>query len=66
MVARSEQCESILTYLLVEKLLVDGDELANHLSRNNTLHDYKETDEESLVWELKRVKVMYDTLPEDK
>ncbi|KAG1831405.1 hypothetical protein EV424DRAFT_1343135 [Suillus variegatus] len=48
------------------KLLADGNELANHLSRNNTLHDYKETDEESLIRELKKVKDMYDTLPEDK
>lgn len=55
-----------MTDLLADKLLADGNELANHLSRNNTLHDYKETDEESLIRELKKVKDMYDTLPEDK
>ncbi|KAG2106919.1 uncharacterized protein F5147DRAFT_653522 [Suillus discolor] len=48
------------------KLLADGDELANHLSRNSTLHEYKETDEESLVRALKKIKVVYDTSPENK
>ncbi|KAG1893691.1 uncharacterized protein F5891DRAFT_979630 [Suillus fuscotomentosus] len=48
-----------------EKLLADGDELAIHLSRNNTLHEYGETHEETLVRALKRAKVVYDTSPED-
>ncbi|KAG2029471.1 hypothetical protein BDR03DRAFT_1018334 [Suillus americanus] len=46
-----------------DKLLADGDELAAHLSRNNTLHDYKETDEELLITVLKKVKSVYDTSP---
>ncbi|KAG2098238.1 uncharacterized protein F5147DRAFT_656127 [Suillus discolor] len=49
-----------------DKLLVDGDDLANHLSRNSTLHEYKEIEEESLVRALKKIKVVYDTLPENK
>ena|SRR5882757_3650262 len=40
---------------LTEKLVAKGDELAHHLSRNNTLHDYKETAEEVLITILKHI-----------
>ncbi|KAG2033862.1 hypothetical protein BDR03DRAFT_1013880 [Suillus americanus] len=43
-----------------DKLLAGGTELANHLSRNNTLHEYKETEEEVLITLLKKVKAVYD------
>ncbi|KAG0704650.1 hypothetical protein DFH29DRAFT_1067848, partial [Suillus ampliporus] len=48
------------------KLLAGGDELACHLSRNNTLHEYKETEEEVLITILKKIKSVYDVSPEDK
>ncbi|KAG2029473.1 hypothetical protein BDR03DRAFT_1018337 [Suillus americanus] len=46
-----------------KKLLADGDQLACHLSRNNTLHEYKETEEEVLVTILRKVKRIYEQSP---
>jgi hypothetical protein len=46
--------------------LAKGDELANHLSRNNTLHDYKETAEEVLITILKQIHDAYKGAEEDK
>ncbi|KAG2125136.1 uncharacterized protein EDB93DRAFT_1110324 [Suillus bovinus] len=46
-----------------ESLLQGGDELANHLSRNNPFHDYKETEEEVLITVLKKLKGVLDSTP---
>lgn len=40
-------------------MLADGDELANHLSRNSAMHNYNETAEEVLVTCLKQVYEKY-------
>ncbi|KAG1755295.1 uncharacterized protein EDB91DRAFT_1242496 [Suillus paluster] len=48
-----------------QRLLASGDELACHLSRNNPLHEYKETEEEVLITILKKLKSAYDTSPKD-
>ncbi|KAG1770783.1 hypothetical protein EV702DRAFT_1049234 [Suillus placidus] len=50
----------------VYKLLAKGTSLANHLSRNSTLHEYKETEEEVLITILKKLKSVYDSSPVDK
>ncbi|KAG1761152.1 hypothetical protein EDD22DRAFT_954302 [Suillus occidentalis] len=49
-----------------EKLLANGTTLANHLSRNSTLHEYKETEEEVLITILKKLRVVHDASPADK
>ncbi|KAG2062779.1 hypothetical protein BDR04DRAFT_1123710, partial [Suillus decipiens] len=49
-----------------DKLLEKGTALANHLSRNSDLHEYKETEEEVLITVLKKVKAIFDTSPHDK
>ncbi|KAG2336538.1 hypothetical protein BDR05DRAFT_1005753 [Suillus weaverae] len=49
-----------------EKLLAKGTAAANHLSRNNTLHEYKETEEEVLITIFKKIKSVYDSSPVDK
>ncbi|KIK34335.1 hypothetical protein CY34DRAFT_17794 [Suillus luteus UH-Slu-Lm8-n1] len=49
-----------------DKLLEKGTTLANHLSRNSGLHEYKETEEEVLITVLKKVKAVYDDSPHDK
>lgn len=50
----------------VGKLLAKGnDDLATHLSRNNALPEYGETDEEVLITAFKRMLVAYDTAPEE-
>ncbi|KAG2130917.1 hypothetical protein DEU56DRAFT_914675 [Suillus clintonianus] len=46
-----------------DKLLAKGNELANHLSRNSSLHEYKETEEEVLITLFKQIKVLYDSSP---
>jgi hypothetical protein len=46
-----------------EKLLAKGMMLTNHLSRNSTLHEYKETKEEVFITILRKLKDMYNTLP---
>jgi hypothetical protein len=38
----------------------------NHLSRNSTLHKYKEMEEEVLITILKKLKAIYDTSTIDK
>ncbi|KAG1717317.1 hypothetical protein EDB19DRAFT_1923437 [Suillus lakei] len=48
------------------KLLEKGDTLATHLSRNSTLHEYKETEEEVLMTILKEIKKVYDAAGNDK
>ena len=48
---------------ITESLLQGGDELANHLSRNNPFHDYKETEEEVLITVLKKLKGVFDSTP---
>ncbi|KAG2109801.1 hypothetical protein BD769DRAFT_1392420 [Suillus cothurnatus] len=47
------------------KLLANGDELANHLSRNNALHEYSETQEEVLIAMLKSIQPTYLANPDD-
>lgn len=47
-------------------MLEKGTTLANHLSRNSGLHEYKETEEEVLITVLKKVKAVYDTSPHVK
>ncbi|KAG2355352.1 hypothetical protein BDR07DRAFT_1493281 [Suillus spraguei] len=42
-----------------DKLLAKGDRLANHLSSNSTLHEYKQTEEEVLVTVLKDIWAAY-------
>ncbi|KAG0692122.1 hypothetical protein DFH29DRAFT_1009329 [Suillus ampliporus] len=44
-------------------LLAKGDQLASHLSRNSTLHEYKETEEEVLITILRRIYVVYKAAP---
>ncbi|KAG1758542.1 hypothetical protein EDD22DRAFT_956780 [Suillus occidentalis] len=46
-----------------EKLLAKGTGLANHLSRNSTLHEYKETEEEVFITILKMLKSVHDSSP---
>lgn len=47
-----------------DKLLAKGnDDLATHLSRNNALPEYGETDEEVLLTAFKRMLVAYDAAP---
>jgi hypothetical protein len=47
------------------KLLADGDALANHVSRNSTLHVYKETAEEVLITIFKTMAMTYKTSSDD-
>jgi hypothetical protein len=47
-----------------DKLLKKDDALANHLSRNSTLHVFKETSEEVLITILKRIYEVYNVSPE--
>ncbi|KAG1882287.1 uncharacterized protein F5891DRAFT_1251064 [Suillus fuscotomentosus] len=48
------------------KLLAKGnDDLATHLSRNNALPEYGETDEEVIITAFKRMLVAYDAAPEE-
>jgi hypothetical protein len=51
--------------VLIAKLLANGDELANHLSRNNALHEYSETQEEVLIAMLKSIQPTYLANPDD-
>jgi len=44
-------------------LLAKDDELASHLSRNNALHEYKETQEEVLIIILKAIRQKYSSSP---
>lgn len=55
-----------LTIYVPDKLLANGNALANHLSRNSTLHEYKETEEEVMVTVLKKLRSVYDSSPVDK
>ncbi|KAG2353003.1 hypothetical protein BDR07DRAFT_1497243 [Suillus spraguei] len=45
------------------KLLAKGTELALHLSRNNTFHEYKETQEEVLITVLKKMAMAHANAP---
>ncbi|KAG1817560.1 uncharacterized protein BJ212DRAFT_1299107 [Suillus subaureus] len=47
------------------KLLTKSDGLANHLSRNNALHKYKEIQEEVLITMLKSIQLTYLANPDD-
>ncbi|KAG2045766.1 hypothetical protein BDR06DRAFT_351950 [Suillus hirtellus] len=49
-----------------DALLADGEALANHLSRNKSLHEYKETFEELLSNILRLVKAAYNNAPEEE
>ncbi|KAG2029474.1 hypothetical protein BDR03DRAFT_1018338 [Suillus americanus] len=48
------------------KLLAKDDNLATHLSRNNTLHEFKETEEEVLVSVFKKIQVIFKNSPINK
>ncbi|KAG1802532.1 uncharacterized protein BJ212DRAFT_1304810 [Suillus subaureus] len=49
-----------------DKLLAKDETLAMHLSRNNTLHEFKETEEEILVSVFKKIQEIYKNSPVDK
>ncbi|KAG2738775.1 hypothetical protein P692DRAFT_20882247 [Suillus brevipes Sb2] len=49
-----------------DKLLADGTTLATHLSRNSTLHEFKQTEEEVLITIFKEIQQVYDTSPAKK
>lgn len=49
-----------------DKLLAKDEKLATHLSRNNTLHDFKETEEEVLVSVLKGIQAIFKKSPVHK
>ncbi|KAG1765189.1 hypothetical protein EV702DRAFT_1051098 [Suillus placidus] len=49
-----------------DKLLAKGTALANHLSHNSLLHEYKEMEEEVLITIFKEIKAVYDSSPVDK
>lgn len=46
-----------------DKLLANGTALATHVSRNSTLHEFKQTEEEVLVTMFKEMKKVYDESP---
>ncbi|KAG2031386.1 hypothetical protein BDR03DRAFT_986444 [Suillus americanus] len=49
-----------------DAILAHGDDLANHLCRNKSLHEYKETTEEVLTSILRLLKTAYKNAPEDE
>ncbi|KAG1863221.1 hypothetical protein DFJ58DRAFT_774470 [Suillus subalutaceus] len=49
-----------------DAILAHGDDLANHLCRNKSLHEYKETTEEVLTGILRSVKAAYKNAPEEE
>ncbi|KAG2028364.1 hypothetical protein BDR03DRAFT_988505, partial [Suillus americanus] len=48
------------------KLLANDEKLAGHLSRNNALHEFRETDEEVLVLVFKKIQAIFQHSPIDK